>query len=78
MGKSKTIRDQQKTNQEFQQYLDEMTRDMAQRQNMLAEQLEKMEQDHYACFPDKALLVEGKYSHLTTVSEWSLKSVNVI
>ncbi len=37
-----------------------------------------MEKGHYEKFSDKALLVEGKYSHLTTVSEWSLKSVNAI
>lgn len=78
MGKSNTIQEQQKVNQEFQKYIEEMTKNMEQRQNALSGQLDEMEKSHYEKFSDKALLVEGKYSHLTTVSEWSLKSVNAI
>lgn len=78
MGKSKTIQEQQKTNQEFQKYIDDMTSNMSQRQDALSGQLDEMEKRHYANFSDKALLVEGKYSHLTTVDEWSLKSVSAI
>lgn len=78
MGRSNTIQEQQKTNQEFQKYIDDMTKNMAQRQDAISGQLEEMEKKHYVGFSDKALLVEGKYSHLTTVDEWSLKSVNAI
>lgn len=78
MGKSKLIEQQQKANEEFQKYINAMTQDMAQRQNFLSDQLEKMEEEHYTGFSDKALLMEGRYSHLTTVDEWSLKSVNMI
>lgn len=78
MGKSNTIQEQQKANQEFQKYIEDMTKNMEQRQNALSGQLDEMEKSHYVNFSDKALLVEGKYSHLTTVSEWSLKSVSGI
>ncbi len=78
MGKSNTIQEQQKKNQEFQKYIEDMTQNMGQRQSALSSQLDEMEKGHYEKFSDKALLVEGKYSHLTTVSEWSLKSVNAI
>ena len=37
-----------------------------------------METKHYENISDKKLLVEGRYSHLTTVSEWSLNSVSAI
>lgn len=78
MGKSSTIQEQQKTNEAFQKYIEDMTRNMATRQEGLVGQLEEMEKKHYVGFSDKALLIEGRYSHLTTVSEWSLKSVNAI
>ncbi|GEM_PF-5162090 len=37
-----------------------------------------MKTKHYENISDKKLLVEGRYSHLTTVSEWSLNSVSAI
>lgn len=78
MGKSNTIQEQQKTNEAFQKYINDMTKNMDARQEGLIGQLAEMEKKHYVGFSDKALLVEGRYSHLTTVSEWSLKSVDAI
>lgn len=78
MGKSNSIKTQQEKNREFQNYVNEMTANMDKRQEALGVELSSMEEAHYASFPDKALLIEGRYSHLTTVSEWSLKSVSAI
>lgn len=78
MGKSKSIQDQMKTNQDFQNYVQQISADMASRQENMASKLADMEKTHYASFPDKAVLMEGRYSHLTTTSEWSLKVVSNI
>lgn len=78
MGKSKSIAKQQKLNKEFQQYIDEMSSNMDQRQEALGKELEAMEEEHYKQYPDKAILIDGNYSHLTTMSEWTLKSVESI
>lgn len=78
MGKSKNIQDQQKLNQEFQDYVKKISEDMEVRQEKMSTTLEEMEKKHYEKYSDKALLMEGKYSHLTTVSEWSLKSISDI
>lgn len=78
MGKSKTIQQQQELNQEFQKYVEQMNTDMEKRKQRINNKLTDMEQAHYVNFPDKALLLEGAYSHLTTTSEWSLKMVSTI
>lgn len=78
MGKSKSIAQQAKANQEFQQYIADMSSNMDDRQSALHDELESMQEEHYKNFSDKALLIEGKYSHLTTTSEWSLQSVSDI
>lgn len=78
MGKSNSIQQQETKNTEFQEYVTKMNSDMDQRQQALQQELEEMERKHYENISDKRLLVEGRYSHLTTISEWSLKSVSVI
>lgn len=78
MGKSNSIQEQLKNNQAFTDYVQKISADMENRQNKMASQLENMEKEHYASFDDKALLMEGRYSHLTTTSEWSLKSISKI
>lgn len=78
MGKSNSIQQQETKNTEFQEYVTRMNSDMDQRQQALQQELEEMEQKHYENISDKTLLLEGRYSHLTTVSEWSLKSVSAI
>lgn len=78
MGKSNSIQQQETKNTEFQEYVTKMNSDMDQRQQALQGELEDMEQKHYENISDKTLLLEGRYSHLTTVSEWSLKSVSAI
>ncbi len=78
MGKSNSIQKQELQNTEFQEYVTKMNSDMDRRQQALQQELEEMEQKHYENISDKKLLVEGRYSHLTTVSEWSLNSVSAI
>lgn len=78
MGKSRSIQDQQKKNEEFQKYVQQISKDMEERQNRMSVKLEEMEKQHYEKFSDKALLMEGTYSHLTTMSEWSLNSISAI
>lgn len=78
MGKSNSIQQQEAKNTEFQEYVTKMNSDMDQRQQALQQELEEMEQKHYESISDKTLLMEGRYSHLTTVSEWSLNSVSAI
>lgn len=78
MGKSNSIQEQQKKNQEFQNYVNDMEKDMDQRMSVLEEGIDKMQKAHYENFDDKALLIEGRYNHLTTISEWSLKSISAI
>lgn len=78
MGKSNSIQEQQKKNKEFQQYVEKMSSNMDERQAALMQELEGMEKKHYENIVDKAMLMEGRYSHLTTASEWSLKSVSAI
>lgn len=78
MGKSKSISEQEKSSQEFQQYVEKMNENMDNRQAALGTVLDGMQEEHYKPFSDKALLIEGKYSHLTTVSQWSLQSVSDI
>lgn len=78
MGKSKSIAEQAKVNKEFQQYINDMNKDMDARQASLSDNLNSMQEEHYKNYTDKALLIEGKYSHLTTTSQWSLQSVSDI
>lgn len=78
MGKSKSIEKQQKLNKQFQNYINEMTADMDKYQQKAGEQLDSMIVKHYEPYKDRASLMEGQYQHLSTLSEWSLKSVNQI
>ena len=78
MGQSNSIQEQQEKNQEFQAYINEMNQNMDQRLIALSNDLRGMEDTHYSSFPDRTLLIEGRYSHLTTLSEWSLRSISKI
>lgn len=78
MGKSHSIQQQQERNKEFNEYITQINEDLDKRKDVLEQQLSKMEQEHYSNISDKAMLIEGKYHHLTTTSEWSLDSVNEI
>lgn len=78
MGKSNSIAKQQKSNEEFNAYIDKMNADMEKNQGAMSDKLESMITEHYKPFSDKSMLMEGAYSHLTTTSEWSLSSVNAI
>lgn len=78
MGRSNSIKQQQESNQAFREYVDKMTEDLEKRQQNITKELEGMISEHYKQYSDKASLMEGKYAHLTTLSEWSLDSVNSI
>lgn len=75
MGRSKSIKEQQESNKEFQEYVEAMNKNMEVHMGKTSCALDGMVTTHYAQFSDKALLIEGRYSHLTTMSEWSLDSV---
>jgi hypothetical protein len=78
MGKSKTIADQGNLNKQFQQYIDEMTQSMEKQAVSITGTIDNMVKSHYQTFPDKAELLTGQYSHLTTFSEWSLNSITTM
>lgn len=75
MGKSKTIEQQLDTNEEFQKYIDSMTVKMDTNVSKISSELDSMIDKHYKSYDDAQPLLEGKYQHLSTVSEWSLASV---
>lgn len=76
MGKSNSIEQQAKLNAEFQAYVDQMRQDLdksAEKQSkVLADRIEA----RYRNYGDDSSLISSSYQHLTTVSEWSLASVN--
>lgn len=78
MGKSNSIEKQQKSNKAFEEYITAMNADMEKHLGKTSDTLDGMVKNHYELFPDKAMLMEGRYSHLTTLSEWSLASVDKI
>lgn len=78
MGQSNTIEEQQKKNTEFQKYVDTMRADLNKSQVEQATELDKRIKAHYSKYSDDASLISSSYQHLTTVSEWSLASVNVM
>lgn len=78
MGKSKSIKELQETNKAFQDYVDQMGEKMDAYKVKMTEEIGNMIQEHYRNFSDKSLLMEGSYSHLTTMSEWSLNSISAI
>lgn len=78
MGRSKTIREQQKANAAFNDYVKSMAKDMEEHVDKTSKTLDAMIEAHYKSFPDKAMLQQGQYSHLSTFSQWSLDSVNEI
>lgn len=78
MGRSNSIEQQQKSNAEFQAYVDSMNADLEKRVDIEAKKIDGLIEEHYKLYPDKAELLLGSYRHLSTVSEWSLDSVNKI
>lgn len=78
MGKSNSIEDQQKKNEGFQTYTNMMKAEMEKQTNAMESKIEEMVKEHYKSYSDNQNLLKGQYNHLTTISEWSLKSVNQI
>lgn len=78
MGKSKSIQQQQKDNQDFQKYIESMNSNMEKNIATTNALLDEMANEHYKKFDDKTTLMQGRYSHLSTTSEWSLNSINNI
>ncbi|KMT53593.1 hypothetical protein ACR52_21360 [Pseudomonas fildesensis] len=78
MGQSNTIKEQQEKNAEFQKYVDGMRADLNKIQAEQTQILDKHVKEHYSKYKDDASMISSSYQHLTTVSEWSLASVNVM
>lgn len=78
MGRSKSIKEQQKANEAFNDYVKKMAKDMEEHVDKTNKTLDGMVEAHYKPFSDQAMLQQGQYSHLSTFSQWSLASVNQI
>jgi hypothetical protein len=77
MGKSNTIEQQAKLNADFQKYIDEQTKVLDEMAAKAEVEIKARIDDYYkqGNWKDAAPLIQGKYQHLSTVSEWSLDSV---
>jgi len=78
MGQSNSIKKQQEQNVEFQKYVDDMRADLNKSQAEQTLILDKKIKEHYSKYNDDASMISSSYQHLTTVSEFSLKSVNTM
>lgn len=78
MGRSNSIAEQQKSNEAFQKYVTDMQSDMTKRLSDVKSSIDEMIREHYKGYPDKNELMVGEYTHLATLSEWSLDAVNKI
>ncbi|KQN54690.1 hypothetical protein ASE98_17185 [Pseudomonas sp. Leaf48] len=78
MGQSNTIEEQQKQNAKFQAYVDQMRTDLDKSLTTQTAALNDKIKAHYSKYNDDASMISSSYQHLTTVSEWSLASVNVM
>ncbi|EDW1732853.1 hypothetical protein S726_005044 [Salmonella enterica subsp. enterica] len=78
MGRSNSIAEQQKSNEAFQKYVTEVQSDMTKRLSDVKSSINEMIEEHYKKYPDKNELMVGEYTHLATLSEWSLDAVNKI
>lgn len=78
MGQSNTIEQQQEKNKDFQTYVDQMRKDLDKSLATETSALNARVKEHYSKYGDDALMIASSYRHLTTASEWSLKSINVM
>lgn len=79
MGRSKTIEQQTKSNQQFNEYIKQMNTDMENHCQEIDNKISSMITTHYdQVYPDMATLMQAQYSRLDTSSEWSLNKINEI
>lgn len=78
MGKSKSIQAQQVDSEDFNKYIEAMNKSMEKKLADTTSVLDEMAKEHYAKFDDNSILMQGKYSHFSTTSEWSLASINAL
>jgi hypothetical protein len=78
MGQSNTIDEQQKFNTKFQAYVDQMREDLDKSLATQTTRLNEKIKEHYSKYNDDSSMISSSYQHLTTVSEWSLASINVM
>jgi uncharacterized protein (DUF2164 family) len=78
MGKSNTIDQQAKLNADFQKYIDDRTKVLDDMATKAEAEIQTKIGTYYknGNWKDAAPLIQGKYQHLSTVSEWSLDNVN--
>lgn len=78
MGQSNTIEQQAKLNTRIQAYVDQMRADLDKSLAAETVALNARVKEHYSKYGDDALMIASSYRHLTTTSEWSLKSINTM
>jgi len=78
VGRSKSIVDLQKSNQDFFNYTKEMEKELMSKLSEVDSLLQKEIGNHYKGYSDNSQYMMGQYSDLTTISEWSLESVESI
>lgn len=76
MGKSNSIDQQTKLNNEFQAYVSRMRQDLDSSAKEQSAKLAERIETRYSKYRDDSSLISSSYQHLTTVSEWSLASIN--
>jgi chromosome segregation ATPase len=76
VGQSNTIAKQQELNEQFRQYVQTIQQDLDKTANAQKAELTKAIEQHYSKINDHTSLASADYRHLTTVSEWSLSSLN--
>ncbi|MBD1945428.1 hypothetical protein H6F50_24280 [Coleofasciculus sp. FACHB-712] len=78
MGKSNTIDQQAKLNADFQKYINDQTTALDTMTTKAQGEIQTTIDTYYkkGNWKDAAPLIQGKYEHLTTESEWSLDNVS--
>lgn len=78
MGKSNSIEQQAKMNQEFQQYIDTQTKALSATTKQARADMDKTIAEYYKSgqWDDVSPVAAKTYQHMTTTSEWSLTSVS--
>ena len=78
MGRSNSIDEQQKLNDKFREYVNQIRVDLDKSVTTEQSALEARIKEHYAKLNDDSSLLSSNYRHLTTASEWSLTAVNTM
>lgn len=78
MGTSPTIAQQQQAQQQFQQFVDNATKNLDAIMASMTSDIQADVTAYYKSFPDYKPLMLGNYQHVSTVTEWSLAAVGAM